>query len=250
MSTITKKNKPLKIGRLRTFWILFSLCFYTAMVCTRSVCKYFFSTPTRPWVDKTIHHWIDQLLNEVKVQYKVFNPHNTQPSPHQATILLCNHSSAYDIPLGFKIFPNHSIRMLAKRELSKIPLLGKGMAAAEFPFIDRKNRHQAKKDLAYAQALMESGILIWAAPEGTRSKDGQLGPFKKGIFTTAIQAKATIIPVGIRGASNILPAGTININLHQKTEIHIGKPIQAGEFSIHNKEALIQQTFQAIKELM
>ncbi|MBL7480758.1 lysophospholipid acyltransferase family protein [Legionella bononiensis] len=240
----------MKISRLRTAWIVLALCFYTTVVSLRSIFKYYFSTPTRPWVDKTIHHWIDQLLNEVKVDYKVINDLNVQPQPGEATILMCNHSSAYDIPLGFKAFPNHSIRMLAKKELSRIPILGKGMKAAEFPFVDRKNRYQAIKDLAYAQQLMESGIIIWIAPEGTRSKDGKLAPFKKGSFITAIQAKATIIPIGIRGAFDILPARSFQINLNQKAEIHIGKPIKASEFTVDNKDELINQTYQAIKELI
>lgn len=115
----------MKIGRIRTAWIVCVLIFYTSVACSRAILKYFFSKPTRPWVDKIIHQWIDQLLNEVSVDYKVINPFNTQPTPGQATILMCNHSSTYDIPLGFKAFPNHSIRMLAKKELSKIPLLGK-----------------------------------------------------------------------------------------------------------------------------
>lgn len=240
----------MKISRIRTVWIISTLFFYTAIASTRSIFKYIFSKPTRPWVDKTIHHWVDQLLNKVQVKYTVVNPHNVQPEPGQATILMCNHSSAYDIPLGFKAFPQHSIRMLAKKELSRVPLLGKGMAAAEFPFVDRKNRYQAIKDLAYARELMESGIVIWIAPEGTRSKNGKLAPFKKGAFITAIQAKATIIPIGIRGAFNILPARSLRINLKQNAEIHIGKPINAAQFTIENKDELINQTYQSIKELI
>jgi 1-acyl-sn-glycerol-3-phosphate acyltransferase len=240
----------MKIGRIRTAWIITSLSYYTAMASLRSVFKYFFSTPTRPWVDKTIHHWIDQLLNEVHVHYKVVNPFNVSPKPGQATILMCNHSSAYDIPLGFKAFPDHSIRMLAKKELSKIPLLGKGMSAAEFPFVDRKNRYQAIKDLEFAQKLMESGIVLWIAPEGTRSKDGKLAPFKKGAFITAIQAKAVIIPIGIRGAFDILPARSFHINLNQQAEIHIGKAIDASLFDLEHKDELINQTYQSIKELI
>ncbi|MDI1352818.1 MAG: lysophospholipid acyltransferase family protein [bacterium] len=240
----------MKISRLRTAWIISSLFFYTGICCLRSIFKYFFSTPTRSWVDKTIHHWVNQLLNAVQVNYKVINPYNIQPVPGHATILMCNHSSAYDIPLGFKAFPNSSIRMLAKKELSRVPLLGKGMSAAEFPFIDRKNRYQAIKDLEYAQELMKSGIIIWIAPEGTRSKDGQLAPFKKGAFITAIQAGATIIPIGIRGAFNILPARSFNINLHQEAEIHIGKPIDASQFTIENKDFLVKETFEAIKKLV
>lgn len=163
---------------------------------------------------------------------------------------MCNHSSVYDIPLGFKAFPNHSIRMLAKKELSKIPIMGKGMSAAEFPFVDRKNRTQAIKDLEYVRQLMESGILVWIAPEGTRSKNGKLAPFKKGAFVTAIHSKATIIPIGIRGAFDIIPAKTLQINLNQKAEIHIGAPIDASQYTIENKDELVEKTYQTIKELL
>lgn len=240
----------MKINQLRTAWIIGSLFFYTAVTSLRCICKYYFSTLTRTWTDKTIHHWVDQLLNSVQVNYKVVNPYQVQPEPGKATILICNHSSAYDIPLGFKAFPNHSIRMLAKKELSKIPLMGKAMAAAEFPFIDRKNRYQAIKDLVYAKQLMESGIVLWVAPEGTRSKNGKLAPFKKGAFITAIESHATIIPIGIRGANNILPARTFTIHLNQEAEIHIGKPIDASHFTLANRNELIQKTYAAIKELV
>lgn len=240
----------MKIGRLRTTWIVLALSFYTAMASIKCVFKYLFSSLDRKWADKTLHHWINQLLNEVCVEYTVINPFNVQPKKGQPTILMCNHSSAYDIPLGFKAFPNHSIRMLAKKELSRIPFMGKAMAAAEFPFIDRKNRYKAIKDLEYARELMNNGIVLWIAPEGTRSKNGKLAPFKKGAFITAIQAKATIIPIGIRGAFNILPARSYQINLNQHAEIHIGQPIDASQFTLENKDQLIAQTYQAVKKLV
>ncbi|MGL5741351.1 MAG: lysophospholipid acyltransferase family protein [Legionella sp.] len=240
----------MKTNRLRTAWIVCTLMFYTAVTSIRCIYKYFFSKITREWTDHALHHWVDQLLHGVQVEYKVINPYNVQPEQGKATIIMCNHSSAYDIPLAFKAFPHHSMRMLSKIELANIPLMGKAMKAAEFPFIDRKNKYQAIKDLAYVQQLMGSGIIMWIAPEGTRSKDGKLGPFKKGAFVTAIQSKATIIPIGIRGANQILPARTFNVHLKQKAEIHIGKPIDASLFNSENKEQLIKQTYAAVKELV
>lgn len=240
----------MKINQFRTAWVICTLMYYTAVTSTRCIFKYFRNTLNRSWTDEALHHWVDQLLNAVQVKYKIINPFNVRPQKGKATIIMCNHSSAYDIPLTFKAFPHHSIRMLSKKELSKIPLMGKAMAAAEFPFIDRKNKYQAVKDLAFVQQLMNSGIVIWIAPEGTRSKDGTLGSFKKGGFITAIQSKATIIPIGIRGANHILPARSFNIHLKQKAEIHIGKPIDASQFTLENKEELIKQTFNAIKELI
>lgn len=204
----------------------------------------------RQWVDKTLHRWAIRLLNLVHVHCRVVNPHHTAPKPHVPTIIMCNHASLYDIPLSFKAFPRHSLRMLAKKELSKIPIMHGGMRAAEFPFVDRKNRHQAIKDLAAVRQLMESGIVIWIAPEGTRSKDGRLGPFKKGAFVMAIEAQATIIPMGIRGAAQILPARTRHFNLGQKAEIHIGKPISAADYPLENKDALIKTVHDTMKELL
>ncbi|KTC76804.1 1-acyl-sn-glycerol-3-phosphate acyltransferase [Legionella brunensis] len=216
----------------------------------RSILKRFTGKTTRTWVDKTIHNWANHLLNLVGVKCKVINPYGVEPKTGEATIIMCNHSSLYDIPISFKAFPNHSIRMLAKKELSKIPIMGKGMMAAEFPFIDRKHRHQAIKDLEAMHKLLESGIVMWIAPEGTRSKDGKLAAFKKGAFITAIEAKATIIPIGIRGAYHILPARTTQININQTAEIHIGQPIDASQYSPENKEELVKRVHQSMEKLV
>jgi len=240
----------MKISKLRTLWIMFLSAIYTLNTTGQSILKRLVGSSNRAWVDKTLHIWDRRILNLVGVKCKVINPHNVEPQPNQPTIVMCNHSSLYDIPLSMRAFPKHSIRMLAKKEMSKIPIVGKGMTAAEFPFIDRKNRHQAMRDLEAVQKLLASGIVMWIAPEGTRSKDGKLAPFKKGAFITAIQAKATIIPIGIRGAYEILPARTFQFNINQTAEVHIGKPIDASKFTLENKEALREEVFQAIKQLV
>nr|WP_131782650.1 lysophospholipid acyltransferase family protein [Legionella gresilensis] len=240
----------MRISKFRTQWIALLSALYTAKICGHAVYRQLLGNINRPWVDSTIMKWSTKLLNLIGVKLEVFNPYHVEPQPGKATIIMCNHTSLYDIPISFKAFPNHSIRMLAKRELSKIPIMGKGMAAAEFPFIDRKNRHQAVRDLAFARQLMESGIIMWIAPEGTRSKTGELASFKKGAFITAIEAKATIIPIGIRGAYNILPPKTMRFNLNQKAEIHIGKPIDTAQYTLENKDELINTVHQAIKELV
>lgn len=240
----------MKISIIRTCWIAFLSALFTVNTCGRSVVMRLLGKTNRQWVDITLHKWVDRILGLVGVTCKVINPYHVEPEPGKPTIIMCNHSSLYDIPISLKAFPKHSIRMLAKKELAKIPIMGKGMAAAEFPFIDRKNRHQAIRDLAFTQQLMESGIIVWIAPEGTRSKDGKLASFKKGAFFTAIAAKATIIPIGIRGAYNILPARTMQFNLNQTAEIHIGQAIDASRYSLEEKDLLIDKVYQSIKELV
>lgn len=244
------KTSNIKAGKLRTAWIIIMSALYTINTCGRSVLMGLFGLISRKWCDDALRKYVRRILHLVGVTFEVFNPYNIQPQPGQPTIVMCNHSSLYDIPLSLVAFPSHSLRMLSKKELGKIPIMGQGMIAAEFPFIDRQNRQQAKKDLEYARKLLMSGILMWIAPEGTRSKNGKLAPFKKGGFITAIQAGAVIIPMGIRGANNILPARTHQFNLNQHVEVHIGKPIDASKFTLENKEDLITLVYQEMKELV
>ena len=247
--TVITKNKQ-KASTLRTLWIIVMSLLYTAYTCGRSVLRGLFGTSSRIWVDETLQLWVKRVLKLVDVKCRVVNPYNVMPIPGQPTIVMCNHSSLYDIPLSLVAFPRNSLRMLAKKEIAKIPLMAKGMIAAEFPFVDRKNRHQAIKDLEFVQKLLESGIVMWIAPEGTRSKNGQLQAFKKGAFITAIKANAVIIPIGIRGAFDILPAKSHHVNLHQNAEVHIGKPIDASKFTLDKKESLIEEVHASIKQLI
>lgn len=240
----------MKISKLRSFWIIAVSTFYTGVYSIKTIIMRLLGKADRVWMDKALQTWINKMLDLAGIKCKVINPHKVEPQHGKANIIMCNHSSLYDIPISFKAFPNDSIRMLAKKELAKVPLLGKGMKAAEFPFIDRKNRHQALRDLAFARQLMESGIIIWIAPEGTRSKDGKLAPFKKGAFITAIEAKANIIPICIRGAYDILPARTWQFNINQTAEIHIGEPIDASQYTTDKKDELVNRVYQTMKNLM
>lgn len=239
----------MKISKLRTLWIMLLGGFYTLYITSLSIIQHVLGTTNRPWVDKTIQKWAHRLLKLMHVHYKVFNPYHVEPIQGQATIVMCNHSSLLDIPLSMCAFPHHSLRMLAKKEMSYWPLFGQGMKAAEFLFIDRKNKRQAIQDLEKVKELMNSGIVMWIAPEGTRTLDGKLAPFKKGAFITAIQSKATIIPIGIQGAFDILPAKTFELDMDQTAEIHIGKPIDAAQYTIEDKDELIKVVHEAVQNL-
>lgn len=238
-----------QVSKIHNYWIATKSLLITFNTCFFAITKSINGSKNRAWMDIHLQSWAKQFLDVIKVKTLVHNPHNTQMIEGQATIIMCNHSSAYDIPLSFQAFPKNSIRMLAKKELSHVPLFGQAMRYAEFPFIDRKNREQAIKDLTVAQKLMATGIMLWIAPEGTRSKSGQLNPFKKGAFITAIQAQATIIPIGIQGAHELLPTGTKKFNLNKTTKITIGTSISAAEYTLDNKEELMNRVYEQIKQL-
>jgi len=181
-------------GKFRTLWIIFISAITTIRCSVTALVLSAIGKLSRERADKIMRSFGKHMLRHVKLSYKVVNPHQINFSENKRYIIMLNHSSLYDIPLTFVAIPK-SIRMISKKELLRIPLFGKAMKSAEHIFIDRKDREQAIKDLHLAKQKMESGLIVWVAPEGTRSKTGELGEFKKGGFITAIQAGATIVPI-------------------------------------------------------
>lgn len=205
---------------------------------------------TRAWSDKTIQKWASRLLNAAKVTLNVQYTVPITLQPDRAYIIMCNHTSHFDIPISLMALKGWSVRMMAKKELYKIPVFGKAMFTADFPMIDRENRRQSIKDLAHARQLMSDGIIVWVAPEGTRSPTGQLQDFKRGAFMMAIDAKAMVIPIAIRGAHNILPAKSFRLNLNQHVDVTIGEPIDASEYTSKQKDILLERVHGAMARLL
>jgi 1-acyl-sn-glycerol-3-phosphate acyltransferase len=97
---------------------------------------------------------------------------------------------------------------------------------------------------------MEDGIVLWVAPEGTRSKDGKLLPFKKGCFHLALDTQAIIIPIGIRDIVNVLPKGTLNMYTGVAVEMHIGTMIDASEYSMATRDRLMRTVDAEMRRLL
>jgi len=192
--------------------------------------------------------WAGKCIDAVRIDFTVIDPHQVRIEPGKRYIIMSNHRSHYDIPLLTLTMPG-SLRMLTKKELFKIPIYGPGLTAGEFISIDRSDLEQAKKDLAFAREKMESGIVLWIAPEGTRSRTGRMGPFKKGGFIMAIESGATIIPVGIQGSETVLKPKTWEFFLRQKVAITIGSPIEASAYAMEQKDQLLEDVRESIARL-
>jgi len=130
-----------------------------------------------------------------------------------------------------------------------VPIWGRGMEVAEFISIDRHDHARALADLERAKKKMASGIALWIAPEGTRTRTADLGEFKKGGFMLALQTGATIIPIGIRGAREALPAGTFSLHPGTRAEVHIGAPIDTSRYSRETRDRLMSDVRQRIGDL-
>src|SRR5439155_26919055 len=107
--------------------------------------------------------------------------------PGRAYVYMSNHQSHLDIPMLYATLPSPTIRMLGKKELFQIPIWGKGLRAAEFIEVDRSNHAKAVKSIEYAARLVQDGVSIYLAPEGTPSRDGRIGSLKKGGFHLALE---------------------------------------------------------------
>ena len=140
--------------------------------------------------------------------------------PGQSYVIMCNHQGAYDI-LALYGFLGREFRWVIKQELRKVPFLGWGCAAIGHIFVDRRNSTRAIAALEAAKPRLVGGISVLFFPEGTRSADGQLLPFKKGGFIMARQLALPILPISISGSHRVLPKGrllprpgTIDVRFH------------------------------------
>lgn len=236
----------MKVNKLQAIWITVRSIWITFIYLIKT--SWNIRKGSRAGVDNVTRNWSEHLFKYVKLSYKVFNPHSVHLHPHQSYILMSNHESLYDIPLIFVSMPG-SIRMIAKKELFRIPYFGRILMNGDFVFIDRQNMQQAMKDLEIVKQKMRSGVIPWVAPEGTRSRDGKLGKFKKGGFMLALQTNAIIIPIGIRGSRNVLPPKSLDFHLNQKVEIHIGEPIDTRGYNVASRDELMRKVREQIEIL-
>lgn len=125
-------------------------------------------------------------------------------------VYISNHQSMVDVWALISILPN-STRFVAKRELFRIPVFGWVLRSAEFTPVDRGNPAEAIRALSTAAARVRAGRSIVLFPEGTRSRDGSLRPFKKGAFYLALAAGVPVVPVAITGSFDVLPPGSLRV---------------------------------------
>lgn len=125
-----------------------------------------------------------------------------------AKVVTFNHTSLLDAFICTAIFPPGSTAAV-KRELMYYPFVGAASWAFGFLFIDRGHSDKAKRTMARAGARMQRDRLtVFISPEGTRSRTGELLPFKKGAFHLARDAGAPIVPMVIENAMERLPMGS------------------------------------------
>lgn len=159
--------------------------------------------------------------------------------PKQAYIFMPNHQSMVDIPVIYVALA-HQFRWVAKVELFKIPIFGKAMLRCGYISIDRTNRKAAFASLQEAIRKIREGASVLIFPEGTRSDDGTILPFKKGGFVMAVEAKALIVPVVITGTQAVMSKGRLRVTPGD-VFVKIHPPISAGDYERKTAPLLLEK---------
>lgn len=154
--------------------------------------------------------------------------------PH---LFLMNHQSMLDIPAAFGAIRS-PVRFVAKRMLGSIPVLGWYMKATRMILVNREKGSEAVAAIRIAAERLQQGACILIYPEGTRSRDGRLLPFKRGPFELAIASQVDIVPLAIDGAAHVLPRGSARPR-RGTIRVRIGAPIPTKGLGRADREALM-----------
>lgn len=182
------------------------------------------------------------FVSRVKVQVQGLS----HIDPAKAYIYMPNHLSNFDIPV-LLAYLQVQFRWLAKAELFKIPVFGYAMKRAGYISIDRSNRKSAFESLKRTARVLQHGVSVLIFPEGTRSRDGNLGPFKKGGFVTAVESDATIVPVIIHGTWEIMSKTGLRVKPGHVI-VEIKPPIETRNYTRKTLPDLMDQVRLAISQ--
>jgi len=210
-------------------WI--TLLFPLAMICLPFNLKSGAMWMARKW-------WAPPLMRLSGARVIVHGAEHVDPS--RPTVYMSNHQSALDIPVLLVSIPV-DFRYVAKSQLKWAPILGWYLWIAGHVLIDRSNRTRAIASLRKAGEQIRRGTSIVVYPEGTRSDDGRILPFKKGAFALAIEAGVAVCPVTVVGTSRVMPKNSWQINPGGEIHVKIGKPIDASQYRPNARDRLMRE---------
>lgn len=196
-----------------------------------------FISPGEHKVHKVAQIWAKMMLMLSNTKVHVIGGENiVWGRPY---IYMANHQSDFDIFIVLAHIPGQ-FRWVAKKELFRIPLFGEAMRRAGYIEIDRQHHERALKSLDEAAQKIREGKSVMTFPEGTRSKDGTVKPFKQGMFYLAIHSGVPIIPISIIGSGEIMRKRSLRIN-PGKIKLFIDRPIDVSGYTIENRHLLIEK---------
>lgn len=190
--------------------------------------------------------WARALIYGAGCPVSVEGVENLEPgAPY---IFASNHASALDIPALLAVLPNN-FRWIAKKELFGIPLFGQSLKAAGYIAIDRGDNRKAMQSILTAVERIKAGASVVIFPEGTRSEDGNLLPFKAGGFMLALRSGRPVVPVAVLGSNHALKPKRLLLN-PGPVRVVLGRPIPSQGRGTSDREALAEEVRQAMQALI
>jgi 1-acyl-sn-glycerol-3-phosphate acyltransferase len=190
-----------RVARMALMWLL-SVTWWTVLAVAQALTLR--NLPDR-WVLAAVHAWARSCLAVLGIRLELSEP-NPWLEP-AARVVVCNHQSAIDVLWGAAVCPSRPL-LVGKKEVLFVPVLNLIFWTMAFVRVDRDNHENAMANLrGVAELVRRDGRSLVVAPEGTRSRDGAIGPFKKGAFHMAIAAQAPVCPMVVDGAFDAWPRG-------------------------------------------
>ncbi len=221
---------------IRSLGILLMGVLITALFSLYAVLLALFS-PGEERIHRVARNWARVLLRLADVRVRVLGGENILVDRPQ--IFMANHQSHFDIFAVLGYIPGE-FRWIAKNELFRIPVFGLAMKKAGYIPIDRGNHEKALSSIVEAAKKIQANRSVMSFPEGTRSEDGTIGPFKSGMFHLAMQADVPVTPVTIIGAAGIWPKHTLQIGRGQITLV-IDQPVDVTAYTPEMNKELIKK---------
>jgi 1-acyl-sn-glycerol-3-phosphate acyltransferase len=161
-------------------------------------------------------------------------------------VFMSNHQGSYDIFALLGHLP-YQFKWLAKKELFSIPFFGWTMAAVGYISIDRGGSRDTVEAMNEAAQKIRDGMSVVIFPEGSRSPDGLIQPFKKGGFTLAIKSKVPIVPIAISGSRDIMPKDRLTA-APGEIRMLVDRPIETVDFSSKDRQSLMKKVREIISK--
>jgi 1-acyl-sn-glycerol-3-phosphate acyltransferase len=197
-------------------------------------------------VDGLLHYWGRRCMQLTGTRVRV---EGLEHVPQGPCIMVANHQSHFDVPLLFAHIRKH-VRFIAKRELFRIPVFGQALRLSGNVEVDRRGGQSDRDTLGRAIPVVQAGTTILFFPEGTRSQDGALRPFKKGASVLALLAQVPVLPLAVAGTRHILPKSSRTVRHGCPVGLVVGRPIPTEGLTLEARDALTQQCHTTVASLL